>query len=474
MATLRLHRPGEASFELHTGRVQIGRDATADWVVADKSVSRKHAIIEERDGAYWLVDQGSANGSFVNGERTDETKLRDGTEIRLGTVTLRVEIESDIAGTVMMVAPTFEEEGRTVMMAAPEIAPPRAFSGPPPVAPPPVLAPPPVAPPRAADPMGEARALLGVHPGASPEEVHARFEEVSRDLQAKLASARTPTLQATYQRNLDSVAEARRLLAPNLLTEDVLADLPAVQPSVGPDSLDMSDMRGAVADPIQVTADPARSQGAWSAGMTFFIFVSSGLLATFAFFALSTQKINKELAKIASNPEFAKAREEAAQFQTAAKLQKAGILVNGKLRLCNKAAVPLPIRWIGAVRLGKGEMPPDADLELAKEASGYKVETFNSAFCPEVHLTLAPGEEKALDFSSLDGKCKWDGSALFWSLAYDLRTAPPPEAPPPPAAHVTPPKGKKGQAATPAQPSEVFVSGVLNGKDECVALGGGT
>ena len=111
MATLRLHRPGEASFELHTGRVQIGRDATADWVVADKSVSRKHAIIEERDGAYWLVDQGSANGSFVNGERTDETKLRDGTEIRLGTVTLRVEIESDIAGTVMMVAPTFEEEG---------------------------------------------------------------------------------------------------------------------------------------------------------------------------------------------------------------------------------------------------------------------------------------------------------------------------------------------------------------------------
>jgi hypothetical protein len=199
--------------------------------------------------------------------------------------------------------------------------------------------------------------------------------------------------------------------------------------------------------------------------MTFFIFLSSGLLAAFAFFALSTGKITKELAKISADPVFSKAREEATLFQTAANLQKAGALINGKLRLCNKTGMPVPVRWIGAIRLVKAELPPDADLELAKEASGHKVEAFNSAFCPEARLTLAAGEEKAVDFSSLDGRCKWDGSAVFWSLAYELR------APVPPIDEA-PRKGKKSEPAAPPAPTDVFASGLLNEKSECVVIGG--
>ena len=50
-----------------------------------------------------MVDQGSANGSFVNGEQVSEAALYDGQELRLGMVPFRVEIESArCEGTILM------------------------------------------------------------------------------------------------------------------------------------------------------------------------------------------------------------------------------------------------------------------------------------------------------------------------------------------------------------------------------------
>ena len=45
--------------------LSIGRDSDCDIVVADSTVSRKHAIITKRDSD-WLIEDMSKNGTYVN------------------------------------------------------------------------------------------------------------------------------------------------------------------------------------------------------------------------------------------------------------------------------------------------------------------------------------------------------------------------------------------------------------------------
>ncbi len=68
------------------GTTTIGRDASSDILIGDRLVSRNHAIIRRLDGDnYYLVDSGSANGSFVNGNRiTTPTLLRSNDLIAIG------------------------------------------------------------------------------------------------------------------------------------------------------------------------------------------------------------------------------------------------------------------------------------------------------------------------------------------------------------------------------------------------------
>jgi pSer/pThr/pTyr-binding forkhead associated (FHA) protein len=47
-------------------------------------VSRRHAIVQRRDDAWFVVDSGSLNGTYVNGEQVDETKLATGDELQIG------------------------------------------------------------------------------------------------------------------------------------------------------------------------------------------------------------------------------------------------------------------------------------------------------------------------------------------------------------------------------------------------------
>jgi hypothetical protein len=68
----------------------IGRSSTADIRVDDSRVSRSHLSLE-RSGDRWTVtDQGSSNGSWVNGQQLASGMprlLRDGDELRIGPVT---------------------------------------------------------------------------------------------------------------------------------------------------------------------------------------------------------------------------------------------------------------------------------------------------------------------------------------------------------------------------------------------------
>jgi pSer/pThr/pTyr-binding forkhead associated (FHA) protein len=68
--------------------MHIGRGFAVDLRLEDQSVSRRHAIVVERDGEIRILDDRSANGTFVNGRRVSEAALRDRDVIRVGRVEL--------------------------------------------------------------------------------------------------------------------------------------------------------------------------------------------------------------------------------------------------------------------------------------------------------------------------------------------------------------------------------------------------
>ena len=69
---------------LEKAALSIGRDAGNDVVLADPAVSRVHAKIHAREGAFVLEDRFSTRGSFVSGKKIIEHALADGDEISIG------------------------------------------------------------------------------------------------------------------------------------------------------------------------------------------------------------------------------------------------------------------------------------------------------------------------------------------------------------------------------------------------------
>lgn len=67
-----------------------GRSSEADLVLADDTVSRRHAKFYVARGRTWVRDLGSRNGTVVNGERVDLHCLRAGDRIAIGSSLLRV------------------------------------------------------------------------------------------------------------------------------------------------------------------------------------------------------------------------------------------------------------------------------------------------------------------------------------------------------------------------------------------------
>lgn len=77
------------TYELTHNRAVVGRGSASDVVVPDDIVSRRHAMVWQEGDATWIVDLGSANGTYVDGVvATEPVPLSTGQRVMLGTIPL--------------------------------------------------------------------------------------------------------------------------------------------------------------------------------------------------------------------------------------------------------------------------------------------------------------------------------------------------------------------------------------------------
>jgi predicted component of type VI protein secretion system len=162
MSSLRLVPVSGPPIDVETDQAMVGRDPGCEIVVTDGSVSRRHARLERRGAEWWVVDQGSANGTYLNSARIAEQALKTGQELRFGALAFRVDLREDPEATVA--TPLLEDLSAATMAAspAPELTPP------PPLAPPPLSPAPPVKPARAVPPPIPPAAAAPPPPPAPP------------------------------------------------------------------------------------------------------------------------------------------------------------------------------------------------------------------------------------------------------------------------------------------------------------------
>lgn len=87
-------RPAGLSFLLEPV-TSVGRDLDNQVVLADGTVSGRHAVVLRREGSWWVEDLHSTNGTNLNGGRLDAEApelLRSGDVLEFGAVRMRIVI----------------------------------------------------------------------------------------------------------------------------------------------------------------------------------------------------------------------------------------------------------------------------------------------------------------------------------------------------------------------------------------------
>ena len=77
-------------FVLDANRIHVGRGADNQIVLEGDSVSRRHAHFERRSGAWFVVDDGSTNGTYLNDRQVpSEAALDNSDRIKIGPTILK-------------------------------------------------------------------------------------------------------------------------------------------------------------------------------------------------------------------------------------------------------------------------------------------------------------------------------------------------------------------------------------------------
>jgi hypothetical protein len=70
---------------------RVGRSPDSTIMLDDEFVSAAHSMLILREGRWWVRDEGSTNGTMVNGRRIEsESPLIEGDELQVGRVRLRM------------------------------------------------------------------------------------------------------------------------------------------------------------------------------------------------------------------------------------------------------------------------------------------------------------------------------------------------------------------------------------------------
>ena len=90
MGDLRIRHEGQI-FQLAQRQTLVGRSRRCAIVLSSRLASREHCVLERSGAALTLIELGSKNGTWVNGERvTRRRQLAKGDEIRIGSDHLEV------------------------------------------------------------------------------------------------------------------------------------------------------------------------------------------------------------------------------------------------------------------------------------------------------------------------------------------------------------------------------------------------
>ncbi len=109
----------------------LGRDPASDLVLYDTQCSRRHAVLETTSQGVFVRDAGSANGTYVNGRRTERKQLVVGDVLRLGDIALKLlpgDTPLTIAGDAAVPPPadyepsTSDTDQRVALREAPRLA----------------------------------------------------------------------------------------------------------------------------------------------------------------------------------------------------------------------------------------------------------------------------------------------------------------------------------------------------------------
>ncbi|MCG3133939.1 MAG: Anaerobic nitric oxide reductase transcription regulator NorR [Planctomycetes bacterium] len=93
----------------------IGRSRENEVPIADGRASRKHCAVEPGQGAWWVVDNGSSNGTLLNGKLVERARLEPGDLIEIGSTRIwfdRVDDAAEATRTMIAPASPREERGR--------------------------------------------------------------------------------------------------------------------------------------------------------------------------------------------------------------------------------------------------------------------------------------------------------------------------------------------------------------------------
>jgi hypothetical protein len=81
---LKFHEQVLKEIPLDKPQFTVGRKPDNDLVIDDPAVSGHHALIFSEEGAFFIEDLGSTNGTFVNDAKIQEEKLKHGDCIAIG------------------------------------------------------------------------------------------------------------------------------------------------------------------------------------------------------------------------------------------------------------------------------------------------------------------------------------------------------------------------------------------------------